>query len=480
MNKKNSLLLGSVFSVILAGCNGAGGSNLNLANPDSVANKLSTLSAIDTMDIGVEANLRSIAYGNGIYVVVGDNGQIMTSSDSKHWDLRNSRIAMNLHSVTFSNELQQFYAVGDSGYLLSSSDGIDWKLHFPMNSAVALYSVMAIGNGLVIGGKAGVIFELTIGARGNEIIVKRNVTGVGDIRAMTNFGNKMLLATSDGSIFIKYYNEWSTHNWTKVTNLGNSTINSLSYDQLDEMFIGANNSGEVFLSNDGKVWSKPIKASNTPIRGLVLDDVSDDFLAVGGSLNKPTIMSSVNFNTWGINSSNLKNSINSIKCFNFSDTCVSVGDNGEIGYIASRDSVSQLPLFVPASVSNESATALLSEVNSFEYGLDKIFDIPIGSFGLKSYQVTSVSKNTALTIQSVNVASDIYYDFFRSTCFNGAGSSVTSIKTLNYGESCTIVYKYAPSSYQPASWFASYVTFKDSDGNLVNSNTIETPYSSRD
>ena len=82
-----------------------------------------------------------------------------------------------------------------------------------------------------------------------------------------------------------------------------------------------------------------------------------------------------------------------------------------------------------------------------------------------------------MTIQSVSIHDeiDMSYDYTRATCFNGNGSSAKAI-TMAYSESCTIVYKFQPSSYQPESWFDTYVKFKDNNGNLVNSNVVNTPY----
>lgn len=485
MNKKIPLLCSIMLSMTLFGCDGVGsGDNQAAPITNSVSSNQSatSLKAVNEINnIGATANLQAIAYGKGVYVGVGDNGQIVTSSDARNWDAQTSHVTMNLHAITFSAKLQQFYAVGEDGYVLTSVDGINWVTKFPLNPTAALYSVMAVNNGVVIGGKNGVIFELTIGARGNETIVKRDVPGVGNVIAMTYFGDKMLLATSNGSIFAKRYSDWQVQNWAKVTNLGNYAINSLSYDQFDEMFIGANANGEVFSSANGDVWSKPIKVSNYAINDLILDDISNDFIAVGGDGTRSIILSSNNFNTWNLTPSLLDKNIHSFKCFNAGEHCISVGDAGQIGYVAGRDPVSQSPLLAPATAVKNQAVALLSEPDSIDYGSDRLFNIPLGgSFGLKSYRVTNVTKDAILTIQSVSLADDIdiSYDYSRATCFNGNGSSAKAITTLAYGDSCIIVYKFKPLSYQAASWFDSYVRFKDNNGNLVNSNIVNTPYSS--
>lgn len=484
MNKTKLLLCNFMLSVCLFGCNSGGDSgNSSVPTTNSVNNKQNNSSLMATNEInnlGATANLQSVTYGKGVYVAVGDNGQIVTSYDAQNWIAQNSHTTMNLHAITFSDVLQQFYVVGDDGYVLSSADGINWNVRFPLNPSVALYSVMAVGNGLVFGGKDGVIFELTVGARGSETIVKRDVLGVGNITAMAYAGDKMLLATANGSIFAKSYTAWSSQNWSKIVRFGNYAINSLYYDQFDEMFIGANANGEVFLSVNGQDWSKPIKVSNNSINDLILDESSNNFTAVGGNLTNPVILTSNNFNTWDVTPSSLNQNIHSIKCFNAGEHCISVGDAGQIGYVAGRDPISQSILLTPAQAVKNNAVALLSEPDGTDYTNDRLFRIQIGTFGIKSYRVTNVTKNTNLTLQSVSLGDNpnIIYDYTRSTCFNGTGSPAKAIISLAYGDSCTIVYKYQPSLYQAASWFSSYVTFKDDNGNLVKSNIVETPYSS--
>lgn len=486
MNRKIPLLCSLIFSAALFGCNGGSNSNNSTTSTTNSVNtnKSSTISLQangEISNIGNTADLHAIAYGKDVYVAVGDNGQIVTSYDTKNWEAQDSHVTMNLHAITFSEKLQKFYAVGDDGYVLSSSDGIKWEVKFPLNPSVALYSVMSVGNGIVIGGKNGVVFELTVGARGSETIVKRDVPGVGNVTAMTYFGDKMLLATSNGSIFTKLYSVWSVQNWTKVTTLSNSAINSLSYDMLDDMIIGANAAGEVFSSTNGQEWSKPIKISNYPIHDLILDDVSNDFIAAGGDPSKALILSSNNFNTWNTITSSLNKDINSLRCFNTGGTsCVSVGDGGQIGYVINRDPISHAMFLDAANTVKNNAVALLSEPDSLDYTSDRLFNIQQGGFGLKSYRVTNVNKGSTLTIQSINLPNDseVSYDYTRATCFNGKGSSAKAITKLAYGDSCTIVYKYQPVSYQPASWFQSYATFKDQNGTVVDSNLIKTPYSS--
>lgn len=73
------------------------------------------------------ANFNSVAFGNGLYVAVGDRGVIQTSPDGVNWTQRLSSGTSgepNLYKVIFAGG--RFVAVGDANSILTSTDGITW------------------------------------------------------------------------------------------------------------------------------------------------------------------------------------------------------------------------------------------------------------------------------------------------------------------------------------------------------------------
>lgn len=68
--------------------------------------------------------LNAVAYGNGIFVVVGNKGVIQTSPDGTNWTVRTSGILHDLKGITFGNNM--FVAVGDAVTIITSLDGINW------------------------------------------------------------------------------------------------------------------------------------------------------------------------------------------------------------------------------------------------------------------------------------------------------------------------------------------------------------------
>ncbi len=71
-------------------------------------------------DSGTDRNLYSIAYGAGTFVAVGMWGCRLTSSSGIDWTNRSDKQQNSIYDVVYGNGL--FVAVGESGILKTSSD----------------------------------------------------------------------------------------------------------------------------------------------------------------------------------------------------------------------------------------------------------------------------------------------------------------------------------------------------------------------
>ncbi|MCX6951137.1 MAG: hypothetical protein NTV51_02985, partial [Verrucomicrobia bacterium] len=102
---------------------------------------------------GVTVPLWGVAYGAGQWVVVGEQGTILTSSDGLAWTKRDSGFpARWLTAVTYANGL--WVAVGGTapasdrlGLVLISYDGVSWV---PRVTAGARLNNIAYGNGVFV------------------------------------------------------------------------------------------------------------------------------------------------------------------------------------------------------------------------------------------------------------------------------------------------------------------------------------------
>src|SRR5512135_2800111 len=71
-------------------------------------------------------SLRSVAYGLGAFVAVGDGGTILTSPDGLQWTARTSSTGNVLYNVTFGGG--RFVAVGGGGVVVTSTNAVKWLL----------------------------------------------------------------------------------------------------------------------------------------------------------------------------------------------------------------------------------------------------------------------------------------------------------------------------------------------------------------
>ncbi len=70
--------------------------------------------------------MRSVVWGGGKFVAVGDGGATMASPDGKAWVVGNSGTVNNLRSVTWHDGL--FVAAGDGGTIVTSGNGVEWTV----------------------------------------------------------------------------------------------------------------------------------------------------------------------------------------------------------------------------------------------------------------------------------------------------------------------------------------------------------------
>jgi len=172
---------------------------------------------------GVTENLRGITWGGTLWVAVGDAGTIITSPDSINWTEQTSEIDTQLTSVAWSIDLQLFIAVGLSGVAITSPDGVTWTTQ---NSGTA-------NNLRSITWSDGV---WTVGGWSNQIQYWQwgYFTAVGDIGT--------ILTTVDGVT-------WTTQNSNVVTGL-----NSVSWSSYGTLAVG--NAATFISSTDSVTWSQ--------------------------------------------------------------------------------------------------------------------------------------------------------------------------------------------------------------------------------
>lgn len=148
--------------------------------------------------------LRSITFGAGLFVAVGDGGAILTSPDGVTWTQRTSGVTKQLQSVAFGTA--GFVAVGPEQTVLLSTNGTTWtNQSYPAftgedaNFQVSEGSV-AFGAGLYVIGDGA---TLVLTSPDGKVWTKRRLPGLYEIRQIS-FANGQFLAVArrhaDGNV----------------------------------------------------------------------------------------------------------------------------------------------------------------------------------------------------------------------------------------------------------------------------------------
>ena len=162
-------------------------------------------------------DITSSTSSTGLFVTVGDNGIILTSSDGISWTKRTSGTTKNLYGVTYGNST--FVTVGDNGTILTSSDGTTWtNKRTSSGTTKNLYGV-TYGDGLFV--------------------------TVGD--------NATILTSSDGTT----WTNTSTNKRTTLRYFSKADTNHLyGVTYGDDLFVTVGDNATILTSSDGTTWTE--------------------------------------------------------------------------------------------------------------------------------------------------------------------------------------------------------------------------------
>jgi photosystem II stability/assembly factor-like uncharacterized protein len=217
------------------------------------------------------STLSNIVYGNEIFVAIGVDGIILTSSDGATWTSRNSGTKHHLYSVAYGNDT--FVATGEGGIILTSSDGVMWTL---TNSGTRnyLYGV-TYGNGtFVVVGYPGTILTSQDGVTwasrnpGTNEQAMIGVTYSNDTFVIVG-GHGTILTSPDGVAWISR-NSGTSNELYGVTH-GNGT------------FVAVGHHGSIILiSTNGRSWTPKNSGVNAHEFLMGVTYGNGTFVAVGG------------------------------------------------------------------------------------------------------------------------------------------------------------------------------------------------------
>jgi len=228
--------------------------------------------------------IKSIAYGNGIYVAVSStNTYIETSSDGYVWTNRTSaNVTTSGTAAAYGNGV--YVVGGTSGAVQSSTDGINWTNRTRANTN-AIYA-LTYDNGLFVGvGAAGSIVTSADGTTWNN----RTTANTSDMNAIA-FGNGVYVAVGASGA-----TQYSSNgiNWTNTTRANTNNLNALTYG--NGLFVAGGGNGAVVTSSDGITWANRTRANSNPI--VALTYFSNTFIAFHANSSYNTSLTNISVTT---------------------------------------------------------------------------------------------------------------------------------------------------------------------------------------
>jgi hypothetical protein len=212
---------------------------------------------------GVVANLNAVVFRGTSYLAAGDGGTMLSSTDAKTWTPRNTGTVDNLNAIATNSGL--FVAVGANGTIVISADGVTWTAAANSATANNLYAVAAFGNSLWIAvGANGTMITSTDGSIWKSIasdtafdlkgIAFGTSTATGAVRFVAVGVNGTLVTSPDAVT------------WTAQPAIGPNTLSAVAYGT---QFIAVGAGGSIFTSTDGTTWSGQPSTTSSDLKAIV-------------------------------------------------------------------------------------------------------------------------------------------------------------------------------------------------------------------
>lgn len=211
---------------------------------------------------------QDVAFGNGVFVAVGGNGVIATSSDGSHWAHRDTPDHNNWESVAYS-PTAGWVALAWGGQLVTSRDGSNWTSPSPLPHAGPSggWNKVVFGNGVFVAASDEGSAESSDG---------RNWITGGTPLHWVSFGNGIFVGVApDGSPMVSS----DGIHWPALTASPKSTDTRVAFG--NGLFVAANSTG-LSTSVDGVQWTAATPAPGE-VGGMTVTFAGGRFYLSGGS-----------------------------------------------------------------------------------------------------------------------------------------------------------------------------------------------------
>lgn len=264
------------------------------------------------------------------FLIVGEQGTVITGNDGEKWNVINSGITETLNSVIYSDELNLFVAVGNYGVIITSTDRINWTRR---TSGVSehLYGIACSSTLLVAVGNNGTIITSSDG-------INWTSRGSGVTKAfydaIYNSNNNIFVAVGQDD-YICYSSDGI--NWTSTYIGADSALYTIIYNEDSNMFVSAGNTGTgvacVYTSLNGIDWRRKDIISNTTYFFCMI--YNKDINGYIGAGSYGSIFKSEDLSVWETKVTGINGLLNSVVYSEEKKLYVTVGFRGVI--LTSKD-----------------------------------------------------------------------------------------------------------------------------------------------
>jgi len=245
--------------------------------------------------------LTSVAYGNGTFVTVSDNGgitgnsYIANSSDGIHWTNQTPSASFmnglgNLESVVWVNPTGSstnfpytgFWAVDDAGHVIySTNNGVNWKKIGLLASTNCLYAIAADNASVLLAGDS----EVRLGSAVSGVVTWPEQTGNlltavppwTYFTALTDTNGVFALAGSDGQL-VESYSTNGGYAWTTPYETARDWLWQVTVT--NGLYVAVGDNARIMTSDNGADWTvEAIDLTNS------ISLTNTVFFCVGGTSN---------------------------------------------------------------------------------------------------------------------------------------------------------------------------------------------------
>jgi uncharacterized repeat protein (TIGR03803 family) len=299
--------------------------SINPQGSEKVTNvAMNAPASVWTAGTSIESNTwLSVTYGNGLFVAVSVEGEVMISTDGVIWTAGTASTSALWSSVAYGNG--SFVAVAQNGSVMKSSNGIDWTTQTP--SSFFEWNSITYGNGIFVAVSSNGTNRVMTSIDG--VTWAERTTPEENIWISVVYGNGTFVAVAYDSD--KAMTSIDGINWNIQTVAESGLWKSVVYG--NDIFVAVSNDGLVMTSTDGATWTSQTAVELNQWRSVTYGNGIFVAVAYDGTHR---VMTSLDGITWQAYSSSEQNNWQSITYGN--NLFVAVSSDGTSQVMNSSDS----------------------------------------------------------------------------------------------------------------------------------------------